>query len=308
MQAESRSEAPSWEIIIVGAGPAGLSAALTLGRCQRRVFLCDRGTPRNWAAKEMHGFLSRDVITPKNFSDICLEELRQYPSVNFKAVEALSAKKTARGFAVSFSDGETKYSKKLLLATGVFDVLPEIPGIEPLFGKSVFQCPYCDGWEMRGQPIAAYGAGSAGLEMALALTAWSNDIILCTNGPARLSKKARLNLAANKIEVFEGSIKWLHSEQEKLLAVEFEDGMVIERSAIFFNTPSKSQSSLAQALGCQFNKKGGIRCGRYEATNIPGLYVAGNIIKDFHLSIAAAAEGAKAAFGINKALTKEALL
>jgi thioredoxin reductase len=195
--------------------------------------------------------------------------------------------------------------RKLLIATGVFDRLPPIARIEQFFGKSVFQCPYCDGWELRGQPVAVYGKQKRGFEMARAMTAWSSDIALCTNGPSRLSKEAKFHLARNGIRLFEARIERLEGRTGMLSAVVFRGGRKLPRTALFFDTQTRPQSKLAESLGCQFSHHGGVKCGQYEATSVPGVFVAGNIIKDVQLAIVAAAEGTRAAFGINKTLTRE---
>jgi len=293
-----------FDVVIVGAGPAGLSAALILGRCCRKVLLCDRGTPRSWASKSMHGFIAHDGIPPAEFSDVASKELHRYPCVSFAPVEVTHAKPEKRGFAVTAGDS-TVHTRKLLIATGLVDDLPQIEGFKALFGSSVFQCPYCDGWEYRNRPVAVYGQRHRGFEMARALTAWSRDIVLCTDGPAYMTADQRHQLAANDIQVSERRIRRLQHDGTRLSHIVFDDGTHLSREAIFFDLPSHAQSSLAAQLGCTFTHEGGVLCNKHEATNVPGVYVAGNIIRNVQLSIVAAAEGATAAFGINLALTRE---
>jgi thioredoxin reductase len=301
-----RAMRASWDVVIAGAGPAGLSAALVLGRARRKVLLCDTGTPRSWASKEMHGFLTRDCIAPDKFRQLAHDELARYPSVEFRSVEVTSAVRAADGcFAITLGKSRRVRSRKLLIATGVFDRLPAIPRIEEFFGTSVFQCPYCDGWEVRGARVAVYGKRRRGLEMARALTAWTRHIVLCTDGAAMLSAADLRSLERNAIQVVEERIERLDGERGQLREIVFRGGRRLRRSALFFDTPSTNQSALAQALGCQFASHGGVKCGRYEATSVPGVFVAGNIIKDVQLAIVAAAEGTRAAFGINRALTRE---
>lgn len=296
--------AAQYDVIIIGAGPAGLSAALILGRCCRKVLVCDRGTPRGWASKAMHGFITRDGQQPEEFAALARTELLRYPSVTCQAVEVREAWRVATGFAVRVG-ADTAHARKLLIATGVADQLPDIEGLPPLFGSSVFQCPYCDGWEFRDRPVAAYGKRRRGLEMARALTAWTRDIVLCTDGPCGFSEQERGQLTANGIALVEQPIARLDSDGSILRHIVFQDGSRLARDALFFDTPSRGQSDLTTQLGCRFNRHGGVVCGRYEATSVPGVYVAGNIIRNVQLSIVAAAEGANAAFGINRALTRE---
>jgi thioredoxin reductase len=300
------AEQSDWDVIIVGAGPAGLSAALILGRCRRRVLICDRGTPRSWASHAMHGYVSRDGIPPEEFRREAHEELARYSSVSFRAEAVVTAQRMpGPRFKVLLEGGESASARKLLLATGVMDELPQLPGLERYFGVSIFSCPYCDGWEMRDLPIAVYGRGSRGFEMARAMTAWTQNILLCTNGPARLTPSQRAALSANDVAIDDGRIEALEGEGGQLAAIRFAGGRVTERRALFFDTPCHPQSELASALGCEMTASGAIRCGRYEASTIPGVFIAGNILKNVQLSIVAAGEGAQAAFGINRALTRE---
>jgi thioredoxin reductase len=254
----------------------------------------------------MHSFLTRDGIAPSEFRRLAQREVLRYPSVVFRAAEITAAARTGNGhFTVTMRKGRTVRCRKLLIATGVFDHLPKLDGIEKFFGTSVFQCPYCDGWEMRDAPIAVYGKRSRGFEMARALTAWTSSIVLCTDGAARHSSKEKAHLQRNGIAVIEDRIERLEGTRGKLREIVFRGGRRLERSALFFDTPSSNQSKLAESLGCQFSRHGGIKCGQYEATSVPGVFVAGNIIKDVQLAIVAAAEGTRAAFGINRALTRE---
>jgi thioredoxin reductase len=294
-----------FDVVIAGGGPAGLSAALILGRACRRVLICDCGTPRSWASKAIYGFLTRDGIDPAQFRRIARRELSRYRNIEWLDGQITHAERKPDGRFEIRVGRRRATSRKLLIATGVVDHLPKIAQIEKFFGTSVFQCPYCDGWELRGKPVAVYGKGQRGLEMARAMTAWTSDIALCTNGDSTLSHGDRRDLRRNRIIVYEQRIRQLQGARGKLKAVEFEDGSSLDRVALFFDTKCSGQSRLAESLGCQFNRRGGIRCGRYEATSVAGVFVAGNIIKDVQLTVVAAAEGARAAFGINRSLTRE---
>jgi len=304
--AVARPKSALWDVVIVGGGPAGMSAALILGRACRRVLICDSGTPRSWASRAMHAFLTRDGIAPAAFRKMARAELRRYRNVEFRRGKVKSARRASSGgFLLRQDDGRRVRCRKLLIATGVFDRLPPIPGIAAYFGRSVFQCPYCDGWEYRNRPLAVYGRGRRGFEMSRALLAWSRDVVLCSDGKALLSANQRKELKQNGVVLSEARIAGLVGRRGKLREIVFRDGSKLARRAMFFDTPVASQSPLARSLGCQFTRNGGVRCGRYEATSVPGVFVAGNIIKDVQLAIVAAAEGSRAAFGINKALSRE---
>ncbi|MFC4314172.1 NAD(P)/FAD-dependent oxidoreductase [Steroidobacter flavus] len=300
------SKTENWDVVVVGAGPAGLSAALVLGRARRKVLICDKGTPRNWASKRMHGFITRDGIDPREFRSLAHAELARYPQVKFRAQVVVGATqlKSGAGFKVTLARGSPVLTRKLLLATGVLDRLPSVPGIEKFFGVSAFQCPYCHGWEFRDRAIAVYGRGKKGLEMARAMTAWTPDIVLCTDGGA-LSSAAQRQLQRNDIQVRTAPVAKLEGRHGELKQIVFRDGDTLACDALFFDTSSIEQSVLSRAIGCQYGSHGGIECGQYSATSVPGVYAAGNITRDVQLAIVAAAEGTRAAFGINRALTRE---
>jgi len=295
------------DVVVVGAGPAGLSAALILGRCLRRVLVCDTGAPRNAASHALHGFLTRDGIAPAELLRIGREQLARYETVELRRAEIVDAIPRDGGFDVVLQSGALVSCRKLLLATGVVDQLPTVDGFAPLFGRSAFHCPYCDGWEVRGQPLVVYGKGRSGRGLALELRVWSNDIVLCSDGPAELDADERNQLTRNGIAVHEEQIARLEGRNGLLERVRFVDGSMIERRALFFILGERQHSDLAARLGCQLTWRGSIWTDRYEATSVPGLYVAGDASRAVQLAIVAAAEGAEAAFAINTALLREDL-
>ena len=296
------------DVIIVGAGPAGLSAALMLGRCRRSVIVFDTGQPRNAASQALHGYLTRDGIHPCELLRIGREELAKYDTVSIRDAEVVSAEcQTDARFGVTLASGERVTSRKLLLATGVVDNLPGIEGFRDCYGRSVFHCPYCDGWEVRDQPIAIYGKGERGLGLSLELTAWSRDLVLCTDGLSEIDAEGKARLASNGIRVCEESVLRLEQRDGKLEAIVFKDGPRLPRRALFFTTGQYQRSGLLSQLGCEFNEKGTVRTGKYETTHLRGLYVAGDASRAVQWVIVAAAEGAEAAFAINTDLLKEDL-
>jgi thioredoxin reductase len=298
-------ERKHWDAVIVGAGPAGLSAALVLGRCRRDVLVCDDGAPRNAAARELHAFITRDGTPPARLRALARRELQRYPGVRLHDGQVTQVRGRGARFDLQLADGTRLSARKLLLATGVVDDLPRVAGFERFYGRSVHLCPYCDGWESRDEPIAVYGRRARAFEMARSMTAFSSDIVVVSNGAAGLQAAQRRQLGRNGIRVVEQRIAKLVGRGGHLQAVEFEDGSRLPRRRLFFDTPSHARSGLPRQLGCRIRQDGSVHCSGYEATDVPGVFVAGNVAGDVQLAVFAAAEGAKAAFGINRSLTRE---
>ena len=296
-----------YDCIIVGAGSAGLSAALMLGRCRRRVLVCEAGEPRNARSKGLHNFLTRDGIAPLEFLRLARKEAEEYPTIEFLPAEVKDARRTSGGFTVVLGDRTELGARKLLLATGVVDDLPDLDGLWPLYGTSVHHCPYCDGWEWRDQPIAIYGRGEEGVALALALTVWSGDLVLCTDGSGGLTKTEREQLDRQGVEVREDEVVRLEGQRGWLSRIIFAEGDPLPRRALFVSSGQHQRSDLALRLGCRFTEKGAVNTGKCEATDVPGLYVAGDASKDAQFVIVAAAEGAEAGVAINQALLKDDL-
>jgi thioredoxin reductase len=296
------------DVIIVGAGPAGLSAALVLGRACRRVLLFDQDRGRNRFTHHLHGFITREGTPPLEFRRMAREDLKRFDQVHHEVAEVVRAARMDTGiFDVFTADGRSFTSRRLLLATGVVDNIPDIPGLMDLYGQSVFHCPYCDGFELRGKPLAVYGRGKRGYGLSLELTGWSRDILLCTDGASDFTKEERAKLAANGTTLNEKPVARLEGSDGILERIVFIDGTSVARRALFFTQGQTQCSDLARTLGCDFNEKGTVSTGKYEVTNIPGLYVAGDASRDVQWVIVAAAEGAEAAYAINQEFIKEEL-
>ena len=301
-----------WDCIIVGGGPAGLSAALTLGRARRRVLVLDAGTPRNHSSASMHGYLSRDGVAPAAFLQIARDQLEPYGSVSLRDAEATDAEAAPGGFRVRLDAAgdaeEWLECRTLLLATGVVDDVPVLDGIERYYGRSVHHCPYCDGWEHRDEPIAVYGCTEAAAKYAIAMMVWSPDVVLCTDGFPAFPPDLAGELAAHGIAIYPQKILRLEGEGDRLARIVLEDGSVVARTALFFSTAQRQRSGLAARLGCHFTEAGAVATGESEATDVPGLFVAGDASRDAQLVVVAAAEGALAAVAINTLLTRQDLL
>lgn len=294
-----------YDVIIVGAGPAGLNAALVLGRCRYHVLVLDSGEHRNAPSSAMHGFLSRDGTHPMELLRIGREQLAPY-GVEIRQALVATGERQEHGFTVTTSSGDCFHARKLLLATGIIDMLPEFEGFHALYGKSAFHCPYCDGWESRDKRILAYAKGKDALEFVFTLRSYSDDIVLAVaDGRAEIDAAHERRLNEFFIELAESPVVRVEGRGGQLERVVFADGQSIERDILFFHLGQKQRSTLAAELGCEVSDESGAQTGERCETNVPGVYIAGDATRDVQQVIVAAAEGAMAAFAINIALRNE---
>ena len=296
--------AKSYDVIIVGGGPAGLSAALVLARCRRHVLVCNDQQYRNAASRAVHGFLTQDGKSPEELLRLGRLEVLGY-GVEVRSIRVADARPTKDGFEVEFADGQRESSRKLLLATGIKDRMPQVEGVQPLYGKSIFHCPYCDGWEVRAAAVGAYVWGKDAADYALGLTTWTPDVILFSDGH-RIPARDRALLESRAIGVREEKVLCLEGSEGKLMRVVLAGGEAVERSALFFHLGFEQRSNLAKRLSCRFTKDGCVQRDRLGSTGVPGLYVAGDAAGDVQFVAVAIAEGAKSAVAINRSLRQEA--
>jgi thioredoxin reductase len=298
-----------WDVVIVGGGPAGLNGGVMLGRSRRRVLLCDAARPRNARSRGVNGFLTREGTSPAEMRRLGREELRRYPTVTLRDVEVATARRAGENFEISLATGEEMLARKLLLAPGLMEDAPAIEGARELYGRGVFNCPYCDGWELRDQPFAVYGGGRGGEIVGFVeeLLVWSRDLVLCTDGPAGLADEDRRRLEARGVAIIEENILRLEGGDAGLERIVLASGRGLERRALFFTLPECRQSPLIEQLGIDQTQRGAVATGHCERTNVPGLYVAGDASRRVHFAVVAAAEGAMAGFAINAELVEEGI-
>lgn len=295
------------DVAIVGAGAAGLSAALVLGRCRRSVSLFDAGRPRNRASRAVHCLLGQEGTPPAELLAKGRSELARYPTVTGVPDPVTEITPLDGRFLVAAASGDTVNVRKVLLATGVTDEIPQIDGIDTLYGRSVHHCPYCDGFEHRDQAIAVYGTGDKGAGLALMMKQWSRDVMLFTGGASPISADLLERLGRQAIEVRTEPISRLEGTGDGALRrIHLQNGEAVARTAMFFTTGCRQSSDLSTRLGCARDEKGGIVTDPVtEESSVKGVYVAGDASREVLLVAVAIAEGAKAGVAINRALLKE---
>jgi thioredoxin reductase len=294
-------EQQDYDVMIVGGGAAGLSAALVLGRARRRVAVIDAGQPRNAPAAHMQGFLSRDGLPPSELLAIGRTEVEGY------GVEVLDDEVAdlEPGFVARLRSGRSLSARRVLVATGVGDELPDIPGVWDRWGRDLLHCPYCHGWEVRDQPLGVIGSIPGSVQHALLVRQWSDDVVFFAHRHA-LSEDEALQLSARGIEVVSGEIARLRVERDQLTGVELSDGTVVGRAAVFVRPGNRPHpDGLLAALGAKLDADGFPVVDRAGRTSAAGVWAAGNAADPRAQVIASAGMGSAAAIAINADLVED---
>jgi len=296
-----------FDCIIIGGGPAGLSASLTLGRARRKIALFDDGTNRNRVTQESHGFITRDHIKPQELKEIGLKELENYPSVSYFNTTITEIIKDISNdrFIVKTPNGQEFVTEKIILATGIQEVF-SIPSIRNYYGKSLFSCPYCDGWEQRDKPLVVIAEKEEHvLHLTKLIYNWSQDLVVLTNGN-QLSKEGATELQKRNIEIISKQIKNLIGHDGYLQKIEFVTGETISKSGGFVAPSYYRPNQFAEKLGCKVHENGKVITDGVGRTTQKNIYIAGETEKSKPSSLMiSAAKGNKAAVSVNTDLTME---
>lgn len=296
-----------YDVIIVGGGPAGLSAAITLGRARRRVLLCDSGPPRNAAAVHVQGFLTRDGTPPAELRRIGREQLRPYESVEVRDVRVEEIAGERGAFEVRLADGRVE-ARRVLLCTGMIDELPDLEGFRALWGTSIVQCPYCHAWESRDRGFGWLSPSVEALEFALLLRGWTSDVVALTDGRYAVPEEVRARLCSAGVRLEERRITRLVANGNQLERIELAEGEPLPLHLLFARPPQR-QVPLVQALGLELDPAGFVRVDEAHGdTSRPGIYAAGDLQTPRQSAIMAAASGMSAAAMLNHALMPELAL
>ena len=293
-----------WDVIIVGAGPAGLTAALVLGRMRRSVLLVDTDDPAHAVSEGVHNVLGHDGTPPRELRAVGRDQLRPHDTVAIRTVAAEAARRADGGFEVALGDGETERARRLLLAHGMDYELPAVPGITDLWGELIFHCPYCHGWEVRDRTIGVLASGARAVHQALLLQSLSEDCVLVVGHEYELDDEQLAALGTVATGINRADVAAVERRGDGLV-LRFEDGGELEREALFVQPEIRLPNELAESLGAELTEGGTILTAPDDTTTVPGLFAAGDPAEFVQAVTISSASGLRAAYAINAELARQ---
>lgn len=294
----------NFEVIILGGSYAGLAAAMALGRSLRQVLVIDAGNPCNRQTPHSHNFLTQDGKTPSEISSVAREQVEAYPTIQFISGLAIQGTKTNHGFDILTNQGQVFHSKKLILATGIKDFLPPIPGLEACWGISVIHCPYCHGYEVRNQATGLLANGDFGFEFGKMITNWTKDLTLFTNGKSTLTAEQTATLLGKNVTLIETPVEVIKHQNGQLETIKLAGGKAISLNAVYAK-PDFEQNSIVESLGCELKENGYIEVDLFQKTTVSGVYACGDNTNMFRSVAFAVSSGNMAGAACNKELIDE---
>lgn len=296
-----------FDIAIVGGGPAGLSAAIWAARYLHSIVLVDSGDPRNWETRGIHGYLGAEGMPPPELRELGREQCRELGVDLVDAIVLHAEKRGDEDFLLWVEGGHKITSRRLVLAIGVRDIWPDIPGLGKTYGANAHVCPDCDGYDARDKKVVVIGTGRRAVGMALNLSTWTRDIIICTNGRAPELDEPEYcrKLDALNIPVLTETIKEVCVDGRNIHCLKLEGGAQLDCDKVFFTIGQYPADDLGVQLGCERDDEGHVVVDTHRLTSVPNVYAAGDITPGPQLAITAAAEGATAALAIHKSLVPE---
>jgi thioredoxin reductase len=297
--------AKKYDVIIVGGSYAGLAAGLALGRALRKVLIIDSGKPCNRQTPHSHNFLTQDGTAPAEIASIAKQQVLAYATVNFLNDRVVSAKKLDDGFGIFVPSGESFTARKLVFATGIKDVMPDIPGFAESWGKSVLHCPYCHGYEVQGQKTGILANGNSGYEFCMLIANWTSDLTLYTNGNSTLTHEQTARLHKRKINIIEDEIDQLSQTNGYLSSIQFKTDRAETVTALYARLPFQQHCDVPQILGCELTGDGYIKVDAAQKTSLSGVFACGDNATRMRTVANAVSMGTTAGLIVNKELIEE---
>ncbi|MEB2782639.1 NAD(P)/FAD-dependent oxidoreductase [Algoriphagus sp. C2-6-M1] len=299
-------DASKFDVIILGGSYSGLSTAMALGRSLRKVLVIDAGKPCNRQTPHSHNFLTQDGKTPAEISSAARAQVEKYNKVTFFSGFAVEGRKTKSGFEIKTDNGDVFEGKKLILATGVKDIMPEIPGFAECWGISVIHCPYCHGYEVRNKITGILANGDFGYEFGKMITNWTNDLTLFTNGKSKLTSEQSKKLTSKDVKILETEIESIEHSAGKLKHLNLKDGSKFSLNAVYAKADFVQSSEIPLQLDLELTEHGLIKVDHFQKTTIQGVYACGDSTTMFRSVSQAVASGTMAGAACNKELIDEA--
>ncbi|WP_339902543.1 NAD(P)/FAD-dependent oxidoreductase [uncultured Cyclobacterium sp.] len=294
-----------FEVIIIGGSYAGLSAGMALGRSLRKVLIIDDGKPCNRQTPHSHNFLTQDGSTPQEITEIAKDQVAKYDTVKFYEGLAVGSKKVDNGFEITTSRGDTFYTDKLILATGIKDLMPKISGFSECWGISVVHCPYCHGYEIRNQKTAIMANGDTAIHLASLVNNLTKDLTILTDGKTSFDEEQLDKLLRNGIKIIEKEILAIDHEVGNLKSIRFKDGPVEAFDAAYASISFEQNTSIPSELGCELTEQGYIEVDEMGKTTVEGVFACGDCSTMMRSVATAVFKGNIAGVFINHELTQE---
>jgi thioredoxin reductase len=295
-----------YDVIIVGGSYAGLAAGMALGRALRKVLIIDSGKPCNRQTPYSHNYLTQDGKTPKQITTLGKQQVQMYSTVNFIDSLVTNGEKIVDGFKIQIATGESFTAKKLIFATGIKDIMPDIPGFSECWGISVIHCPYCHGYEVRSQKTGILGNGEYGFEFSSLISNWTKDITLYTNGKSTLTIEQTTKLHQHNIAIVEDEIEKLEHKRGYVQHIVFKNGKDVSITALYARTSFVQHCQVPELLGCELNDDGYIKIEPSQKTTVPGVFACGDNTTRMRTVANAVAIGTASGMMVNKELVEEA--
>jgi len=294
-----------FDVIIIGGSYSGLAAAMALGRALRNVLIIDNGKPANIQTPFSHNFITQDGKTPKEISKVARQQVEKYDTVHFLRSTVTEGKRVNGAFEIKTEEQTVYQAKKIILATGIIDIMPDIKGFSDCWGITALHCPYCHGYEVKNETTGVLDNGAAGYEFTMMISNWTKDLTLFTNGPANLSDEQQKKLKQHHIAVNEKEILKLEHREGHLEKILFRDGTEVSVKALYSKRPFKHRGALPEKLGCELNDEGYVRTNPFQRTTVDGIYACGDNTTRMRTIANAVAMGTTAGMMVNKELIEE---